>query len=121
MRSDSDDRDDDDSANDDAGDGDGEGKDDNDISDDTGSVRIDDNGDIDDADDDRDDDEDGTADGSRTMMVDTNVNGNDGLADAIPTSAVSADDRDIVDDIVTTNAEWDEDEADEVVWVTRGG
>ena len=52
-----------------------------------------------------DDDEDGTADGSRTMMVDTNVNGNDGLADAIPTSAVSADDRDIVDDIVTTNAE----------------
>ena len=42
------------------------------------------------------------------MMVDTNVNGNDGndgLADAIPTSAVSADDRDIVDDFGTTNAE----------------
>ena len=45
------------------------------------------------------------------MMVDTNVNGNDhndgndGLADAMSTSAVSADDRDIVDDTGTTNAE----------------
>ena len=45
MWSGSDDRDDDDSTTDDAGDGDGEegeGKDDNDISDDTGSVRVDD-------------------------------------------------------------------------------
>ena len=110
MRSGSDNRDDDDSATDDAGDGDGEdgeGKDAN-ISDDTGSARVDDNGDVDDADDDRDDDEDGTADGSRIMMVDTNVNGNDdndGLAYAITTSAVGADDRDIVDNIGTTNAE----------------
>ena len=127
MRSDSDDRDDDDSATDDAGslrtekedehgdvgddedagDGDCADDDDNDVSDDTCSTTFDDNGDVEDADSDR-DDEDGTADGSRTIMVDTNVNGNNGnvvLADAIPTSPVSADDRDIVDDIGTTNVE----------------
>ena len=135
MRSGSDNRDVDDSATDagslrtekegedgdvsddeDAGDDeDGEDDDDNDVSDvfdDTGSTRVDDNGDfdgdVDDADDDRDDDDDGTVDGSRTIMVDTNVNGNDGndgLVEAIPTSPFNADDRDIVDDIGTTNVE----------------